>query len=45
LKLREFYFEANPLIPHIPVPAEQQKEVLPLRELAARLLVKEIRKE
>ena len=31
LKLKEFYFEVNPLIPHIPVPAEQQAEVLPLR--------------
>ena len=31
LKLKEFYFEHNPLIPHIPVPSEQQEEVLPLR--------------
>ena len=31
LKLKEFYFENNPLLPHIPVPAEQECEVLPLR--------------
>ena len=31
LKLKEFYFESNPLLPHIPVPAEQEAEVLPLR--------------
>lgn len=31
LKLKEFYFEYNPLIPHIPVPSEQQTEVLPLK--------------
>ena len=31
LKLNEFYFENNPLLPHIPVPAEQEYEVLPLR--------------
>ena len=31
LKLKEFYFENNPLLPHIPVPAEQEYEVLPLR--------------
>ena len=31
LKLREFYYDNNPLLPHIPVPAEQETEVLPLR--------------
>ena len=31
VKLREFYFEENPFLPHIPIPSEQQLEVLPLR--------------
>ena len=31
LKLRELYCEANPLLPMVPVPAEQQEEVLSLR--------------
>ncbi len=42
VRLKELYFEENPLIPPIPVPAEQQEEVLPLREMAARVVVKEI---
>ena len=31
LRLRELYCEANPLLPMVPVPAEQQEEVLSLR--------------
>jgi len=31
VKIREFYFEENPFLPHIPIPSEQQLEVLPLR--------------
>ena len=31
LSVREFYFENNPLLPYIPVPAEQYQEVIPLR--------------
>ena len=31
LKLREFYYELNPLIPFIPVPSSATEEVLPLK--------------
>lgn len=31
LELKEFYYENNPLLPHIPVPAYQQEEVLHLK--------------
>lgn len=40
--MNELYFEGNPFIPPIPVPAEQQEEILPLREMTARIVVKEI---
>lgn len=34
LKLKEFHYENNPLLPRIPVPAEQQEEVLQLKVIS-----------
>lgn len=33
LRLKEFHCDNNPLLPYIPVPAEQQEEVLRLKVL------------
>ena len=31
MKLREFHYELNPLIPFIPIPSSATEEVLPLK--------------
>jgi hypothetical protein len=41
-KLHQFHCEQNPLIPKIPIPADQLPETLSLKELAGRLLAKEV---
>ncbi len=37
LSFREFHFENNPLLPYIPVPADQHQEVIPLKVSAVNM--------
>ena len=43
MPLRELYCEANPLLEEIPVHSVQEEEVLSLKELSARLVMKEVK--
>merc|ERR1719402_615483 len=43
LRLKELYCEENNLLKHLPVHAIQQEEILPLKEMAARLVIEKVR--
>ncbi|CAD5110837.1 DgyrCDS199 [Dimorphilus gyrociliatus] len=43
LPLKEFYWEENPLLKHMPVKSIQEEEVLSLKEIAARFVMKELK--
>jgi len=43
LRLKELYCEENNLLKHLPVHALQQEEILPLKEMAARLVIEKVR--